>query len=156
MTNAALIRSFYEAFQQRDHAAMGRCYLPNARFRDEVFSLEGFRVPAMWRMLCERGKDLRIEFTGVEADDTTGSARWDAWYTFSASGRKVHNVIQARFGFVDGLIDDHKDEFNFHKWSRQALGLPGLLFGWSSLFQNAVRKKSAAALEKYIQAKGIT
>ncbi|HVH33578.1 MAG TPA: nuclear transport factor 2 family protein, partial [Tahibacter sp.] len=59
---------FYRAFQRRDGATMAACYTPDATFRDPVFALQGERVGAMWRMLCERGKDLRVEFSDVRAD----------------------------------------------------------------------------------------
>ena len=91
---AEVIRRFYAAFQRRDHAAMAACYAPDATFSDPVFpALRGPAVGAMWRMLCERGTDLRIEASGIEADSARGSARWEAWYTFSATGRPVHNII---------------------------------------------------------------
>ena len=104
-TNADVIRSFYAAFQRRDHAAMAACYAPDATFSDPVFrDLQGPRVAAMWRMLCERATDLRIEASDIEAEGDRGSARWEAWYTFSATGRPVHNIIRASFEFRDGLI----------------------------------------------------
>src|SRR4029079_13875976 len=97
---AETIRTFYEAFQRRDAAAMGRCYTPDVVFSDPVFThLVGDRARGMWAMLCERGKDLRVEFSDVAADAERGRAHWEAWYTFSASGRLVHNVIAARFRF---------------------------------------------------------
>jgi hypothetical protein len=61
--NAELIRKFYTAFASRDARAMAACYHPSVRFSDEVFiDLQGARANAMWQMLCERGKDLKIEF----------------------------------------------------------------------------------------------
>ena len=61
---------------------MAACYAPNATFSDPVFQhLEGAEVPAMWRMLCERGTDLEIVHSAVETDGERGSAHWDADYT---------------------------------------------------------------------------
>jgi hypothetical protein len=51
-----------------------------------------------------------------------------ARYTF-ATGRVVHNVIEARFALRDGLIVQHVDSFGFWRWSRQALGPLGLARG---------------------------
>ena len=153
--NARLIARFYAGLQQRDAAAMNACYAPAVRFRDAVFHLQGWRARAMWRMLCERGKDLRVEFGGVAADDTNGLAHLDAWYTFSATGRAVHNVIDASFRFEAGRIVTHEDRFDFHRWARQALGPAGLLLGWTPPFQAAVRRRSAAALEDYIRKRGL-
>ena len=154
--NAHLIESLYTALQQRDGAAMGACYAPTVRFRDPVFALEGWRVRAMWRMLCERGKDLRIEFRVLSADDASGSAHWEAWYTFGATGRPVHNVITADFTFAAGRIVIHEDRFDFHRWAGQALGLPGRLLGWVPPFQQAVRRRSAATLEAFIRKHGLS
>jgi uncharacterized protein len=146
---ADLIERLYRALQRRDGAAMAACYAPSATFRDPVFDLAGERIGTMWKMLCARGADLRVEFDGVAADATSGRANWQAWYTFSGSGRRVHNVIAARFRFEDGLIVEHVDEFDFWRWSRQALGPLGLLLGWSPLLRAKVRAQALRTLERY-------
>ena len=102
-------------------------------------------------MLCERGSDLRIEASDIEADSAKGSARWEAWYTFSATGRPVHNIITASFTFRAGLIQTHTDSFDLYRWTRQALGLKGLLLGWAPPVQGAVRAQAARALEAFIR-----
>jgi ketosteroid isomerase-like protein len=153
---ADLIRTFYGAFQRRDHAAMAACYAPDAAFSDPVFrDLRGARIGAMWRMLCERGTDLRIEASGIEADIDRGRARWDAWYTFSATGRPVHNIIQASFQFRDGFIQSHIDSFDLYAWARQALGLKGLLLGWTPFVQSAIRSQAARGLDAFIRKHGL-
>lgn len=145
--NAALIESFYRAFQIRDSATMAACYHPKARFSDPAFpDLDAAAVRAMWSMLCARGKDLRIEFRDVYANQSTGTAHWEAWYTFSATGRKVHNVIDARFEFLDGLIWRHTDVFDFHRWAGQALGLSGKLLGGTGFLQKKVQAQAAKSL----------
>jgi hypothetical protein len=35
-------------------------------------------------------------------------------------------------------------------WSRQALGAPGLLLGWTPFLRRKIRAQAAANLEKYI------
>lgn len=149
--NAELLQTFYTCFQARDHAGMAPCYHREARFSDPVFTdLKGWHAPAMWRMLCERGKDLDLTFSGVEANDDTGAARWEAKYTFSATGNKVHNIITARFTFRDGLIHTHNDSFDLYRWATQALGLKGRLIGWLPPVQNAIRKQAMGGLTSYI------
>lgn len=152
LENRALIERFYRAFQQRDGAAMAACYHAGAAFRDPVFELEGPRVGAMWKMLTSRGADLRVEFGNVSADAASGSADWQAWYKFSATGRQVHNVISARFRCAEGLIVDHVDTFDFWRWSRQALGPVGMLLGWSPMVRAKVRTQAARALDQYMSA----
>ena len=147
--NAARIREFYAAFDRADGEAMARCYTPDARFSDPVFSdLRGERIGAMWRMLTSRSTDLDVELAEHEAGEEVGTARWIARYTFS-TGRRVVNDIRASFRFRDGLIAEHDDSFDFHAWSRQALGLTGTLLGWTPLLRAAVRRKAAADLERF-------
>ena len=154
--NEALIRRFYEAFAVRDAEGMAACYHPEVVFSDEVFvDLRGPRAAAMWQMLCERGKDLVVTFSDVEAGDQTGSARWEAVYTFTATGRKVHNRIAARFRFQDGKISEHRDRFDFWAWSRQALGPVGWLLGWSPIVKNKVRRTAGGQLERWCASRGI-
>jgi len=152
--NAELIRDFYTCFSNRDARGMAACYHPSVKFSDEVFTeLEGARANAMWRMLCERGKDLKIEFRDIKANDSKGSAHWEAWYTFSATGRPVHNKIDAHFEFRDKKIFRHRDTFDFYAWASQALGLTGRLLGWSSFLKKRVRAKAAKGLATYMRAK---
>jgi ketosteroid isomerase-like protein len=154
--NAELIQSFYKAFQKRDAAAMAACYAPDVLFSDPVFQdLRGDRARAMWQMLCERGKDLELEFSGVEANDQVGRADWQAWYTFSGTGRSVHNRITARFEIADGKIKIHRDTFNLWAWSSQALGLKGRLLGWAPPVQSAIRKQAAKSLDDYMVKRGL-
>ena len=151
-TNQLLIRHFYTCFSQRDYYGMQECYAPDAIFTDPVFkNLNGQECRAMWEMLCKRGKDLVIDFSDVVADEHRGSASWVAHYTFSQTGRKVVNHVNADFEFGNGLIIKHTDHFDFYKWSRQALGLPGLLLGWTPGFQKKVQGKARTGLEKFMK-----
>lgn len=153
--NAELIRKFYTAFAKRDARGMAACYDPAVKFSDEVFTdLEGARANAMWQMLCERGKDLKIEFRDIDADDASGRAHWEAWYTFSATRRPVHNKIDARFEFRNGKIVRHRDTFSFWAWARQALGPTGLLLGWSPFLKNRVRAQANKNLAAFVRESG--
>ena len=152
--NEALIERFYRAFQARDATTMGACYHPEIVFSDPAFpELRGREAGAMWAMLCARAKDLEIEFGAVQADDARGRAHWEPRYTFSPTGRRVHNVIDATFEFRDGRIVRHRDRFDLYRWARQALGAKGLLLGWLPPVQGAIRKQAAAALAAW-RAKG--
>ncbi len=149
--NEELIHRFYAAFQKRDGAGMAACYHPDVRFSDPVFTdLRGPKAGGMWKMLCERGQDLKVEFRDVKADDKTGSAHWEAWYTFTGSGKKVHNVIDASFEFRDGKISRHTDRFDLHRWAGQALGLTGKLLGGMSFLQNKIRAMGMKNLDGYL------
>lgn len=148
--HAALVARFYASFADRDAAAMAACYHPEIHFRDEVFDLRGPEVGAMWHLLCTNGPNLRLTASEVDADDRAGSARWVADYTFTQTGRPVHNEIQAAFTFEHGLIRTHRDRFDFWAWSRQALGLPGLLLGWTPWLRRQVAARAAKALDRHI------
>jgi ketosteroid isomerase-like protein len=150
-SNAQLIEEFYDAFGRRDGERMAACYAPDARFSDPAFGeLRGEQPGAMWRMLTGQAKDLSVELREHEADDRRGSARWIARYTFTRTGRPVVNDVRASFRFADGLIAEHQDEFSFHRWSRQALGTPGLLLGWTPLLRAATRRQARASLDAYM------
>jgi hypothetical protein len=101
-------------------------------------------------MLCERGKDLKIAFGNLHADGHTGSAHWEAWYTFSKSKRRVHNVIEASFIFQDSKIRQHTDKFNLWKWSSMALGPLGTFLGWTPFVQAGVRKEARRGLDIFM------
>jgi hypothetical protein len=149
--NEVVIRRFYQAFAQKDYQTMQQAYGDDATFTDPVFrNLSAREVKSMWKMLVTSASDLEISFNGITADDLRGHCRWEARYTFSATGRKVHNTITADFHFKDGLIFSHEDRFNFWRWSRMALGAPGLLLGWTPYLVNAVRTKVKRRLERFM------
>jgi ketosteroid isomerase-like protein len=153
--NAKIIQAFYDAFSRRDAEGMVACYADDVVFSDPVFTrLCGDEARAMWRMLCERGKDLRVEASGIDADDTTGRAHWEAYYTFSATGQKVHNVIDAAFEIRDGKITRHTDTFDLRRWAGMALGWKGKLFGWAPPLQSAVQKQADKGLRIYMSKRG--
>ena len=149
--NEQLIRDFYAAFAKRDAVGMAACYHPEIAFSDPAFPmLRGKEATAMWAMLCSRGKDLELILGNVSGDDDGGRAQWEAKYTFSQTGRFVHNKIDAAFAFRDGKIVRHIDSFSFWAWSRQSLGATGMLLGWFGPLKAMVRKKAAKSLHAYM------
>lgn len=150
--NEKLIHQFYTAFQHKDYVTMQELYHADATFSDPVFhNLNSKEVKAMWEMLITAGKDLSVSFRDIAANDTTGTCRWDARYTFSRTGRKVHNIIDASFEFSDGKIIKHQDTFNFWRWSRQALGSTGLMLGWTSVIQDKISETARRSLDKFMK-----
>ena len=149
--NRRAIADFYAAFAERDGDAMAAHYAPGATFHDPAFGdLSGEEAGDMWRMLTGRAEDLVVELPAHDATDTTGTANWVATYTFAQTGRKVVNDIQARFRFApDGRFAEHVDDFSFHAWSKQALGTPGTLLGWTPILPALTRKKARAQLAAF-------
>lgn len=155
--NEALIHKFYEAFQKKDGEAMAGCYHKDIEFSDPVFQdLKGVEAGAMWRMLTEKAADLQITFSDVSANDTQGSASWEAIYSFGKENRTIHNKIRASFEFKDGHIIKHVDRFNLWRWAMMALGARGFLLGWTPFVRAKLREESAKGLQMYMRRKKIT
>jgi ketosteroid isomerase-like protein len=154
---AELIERFYRSFQRRDAEGMAACYHKDVVFSDPVFQgLSGEHAKNMWRMLCARGKDLEVTFRDIATDEAgaTGRAHWEATYSFTQTGRRVHNILDAKFRFRDGLIIDHTDSFSFWRWSRQALGPAGSALGWTPILRFAVRRKAQRGLAEFEASRG--
>jgi ketosteroid isomerase-like protein len=147
--HAELIERLYAAFARRDAVAMAECYAPEAQFRDPIFDLAGPDVAAMWQMFCERGRDLVLTWSDVRADDAGGAAHWEPRYTFSVTGRPVHNRIDSRFTFRDGKIATHTDTFDLWRWSRMALGSKAVVLGWTPFVQKAIRAEARRNFENW-------
>jgi len=150
--NEELIQTFYDAFARRDYATMQDCYSANPVFNDPVFGvLQGDEVKAMWEMLCKSATDLTIQTDKIEVDGEYGTCNWTAIYPFSKTGRKVVNKIKAHMRLADGKIIEHTDEFDIYKWNRQALGLPGILLGWSGYLKNKIRSDARKKLDAFMK-----
>jgi ketosteroid isomerase-like protein len=148
--NAAAIERFYAAFDRRDYRTMAGLYTAKARFSDPVFpELVGPRIGTMWRMLCARATDLRVECGPVRAEGDAAHVEWQAWYTYSATGRPVHNRIAASFVLEHGLICRHEDAFDLYRWARQALGVKGMVLGWAPPVQQAIRRQASRTLDAF-------
>lgn len=153
--NEELITRFYMAFQQLDHKTMNSCYSDDIVFFDPVFNLlERNEVKCMWEMLCKNAKNFELVFGNiVKTDEEYYTCEWMATYTFSKTGRKVINKVKAFMRFADGKIVEHSDGFSVHKWSMQALGFTGWLFGWNRFFQNKIKNQARRSLNAFIAGK---
>lgn len=151
--NEQLISRFYSAFQQGDYATMNACYSNDVLFSDPVFGmLEAGQVKKMWEMFCINAKKLDIKFGNIQdIGDDYYTCDWTASYIFSKTGKRVVNNIKAYMRISNGTIIEHSDGFNVYKWSRQALGLVGWLFGWNGFFQRKIRYKAKRNLQAYME-----
>jgi ketosteroid isomerase-like protein len=151
-TNEEVITKFYTAFQQRDAATMNSCYSDDIVFSDPAFGLlQGEEVKCMWEMLCKNAKDFSLQFSNIQLlDEEYATCNWTATYTFSKTGRKVVNNIKAFMKLKDGKIIEHSDGFKLSKWAAQALGLPGILFGWTNFMKSKIQKNARASLTKFM------
>jgi hypothetical protein len=150
--NLATIERLYGAMHAKDAETMAGCYAPGATFSDPVFGgLTDGEPQDMWRMLVGRSRDMTVELVEREADgDMWGHARWIARYTFGQTGRRVVNDVRSELRFDGaGLITAQTDTFDFWRWSRQALGAPGVLLGWTPVLRASVRDKARAGLAAF-------
>src|SRR5215469_3114487 len=96
--NTRLMERLYTSLDRHVASAMAECYDATAKFHDIAFDLYGKReIEAMWEMICST--DIRTTFEIVHADDQIGVAKVIDEYTFSATGRRVRNMIESRFRF---------------------------------------------------------
>lgn len=154
--NILTIQKFYTAFQQKDYVTMNSCYVNDIPFSDPVFGLlTGTETKAMWQMLCTRAKDFSLQFGNIKTDDGEYyTCEWTASYLFSKTNRRVINKCKAYMRLKDGLITEHSDAFNYYRWCRQALGLPGLIFGWTAFMHKKVSANAQKELQKFIEKNG--
>lgn len=141
MTNADLIERFYTSFAQGDLEGMLACYHDEIEFADSAFgTLKGAKARAIWTMLLSNKQTkIKISFDGIEANDTLGKAHWKAEYLFGRKQRKVVNDVTTSFSFKEGKIAQHTDSFSLWKWASQALGVPGVLLGWTPYMKKRIQ-----------------
>lgn len=143
---------FYDAFALGDWHTMGMLYAQHATFSDPVFPLLSTdEVRGMWHMLLSRAEDFSLNYK-IDAESEDGArVIWVARYTFSATGRPVTNRIVTEMRFAAGRIVKQTDRFNFWRWSSQALGVRGLLLGWTPLVRDRVRAQAAIGLKSFME-----
>jgi ketosteroid isomerase-like protein len=151
--NEEIIQRFYKAFQKLDYKTMQDCYSQDIIFNDPVFGvLQGDEARTMWEMLCKQATKFSLTFSDIRLlDEEYATCNWTATYTFSKTGRPVVNNVKAHMRIQANKITEHTDQFNLYKWCRQALGVPGVLLGWSSLLQNKIRKQARGNLRKFMK-----
>lgn len=147
-----IAHDFYSAFKQKDASGMIDCYHQDLQFEDPAFGKLSYdQTCGMWTMLCESAKDLSIEFSILKVEDHYVETKWIAEYTFSKTGRFVHNEIIAHMTFKDGKIIEHIDKFDLYKWAKQAMGVQGWLIGATPFFKKKLQQQTGYQLAKYMQ-----
>ena len=133
---------------------MQECYADNATFSDPVFQdLNADQVRAMWEMFLVKSDSLTIDCKNIELIQELITAQWTARYTLSSTGRPVTNTIRSIFRIKNGKIVRHTDSFNFYGWTRQALGMKGILLGWTPFVKNRIRRTARASLRTFMKSK---
>jgi len=152
--NEELVQTFYNAFARLDYATMQSCYSQDPVFNDPVFGiLEGDEVRAMWEMLCRNARNFSLTCENIIVDGEYCTCNWTATYLFSKTGRRVMNKVKAHMRIENEKITEHTDEFDIYKWSRQALGVTGLLLGWSGYLKNKIRSDAKTKLYSFMNSR---
>lgn len=152
MTNKEIIEQFYTSFSQGDAKDMIECYHQDITFTDPVFGcLKGDRAVNMWKMLLSNKKTAAsIQFSNIETNSDQGSANWIATYAYGPKKRNVINKVTAHFKFKDGKIIEHTDNFDLWEWTKQAMGVPGYLLGWTAFMKNKIQKTTNSNLKAFM------
>lgn len=152
MKNDAVLERFYSSFQKGDAMGMSSCYHDSVTFTDPAFGrLKGKEVRAMWTMLLSKKEsELKIEYSGITADEKSGKAHWIATYKYGPQKRKVVNKINSRFIFSENKILEQVDDFDLWTWSRQALGPIGLLLGWTPFLRKKIQTMARKSLHSFM------
>lgn len=146
-----IVVEFYKAFQKADSKSMNLLYHNDLRFHDPVFGeLDYQETTAMWQMLCSANQTLTIDFSINDATKNEVRVRWEARYHFGKKKRPVHNIISTHMVVEEQRIKYHTDSFNLYRWTRQAIGWPGAMFGWAPFFKRKIRKMSRNYLQSYM------
>ena len=131
---------------------MNDCYSEDIIFSDPVFQiLKGDEVRSMWEMLCTRARDLSLEYSNIQLlDEEYATCNWVATYTFSRTGRRVVNKVKAYMRIKDGKIIEHSDAFRLSTWIGQALGMKGVLLGWTGVMKRKVQRNAIKSLRDFM------
>jgi ketosteroid isomerase-like protein len=148
-----LVEKFFTAFQKLDANGMNACYSNDIAFYDPIFELlRGDEAKAMWQMLCKNARNFSLVFDSIKnLGEGYYTCNWQATYTFSATGKKVVNNVKAHMKIENGLITEHSDGWSLAKWSAQAIGLPGKLFGWAGFFRRKLKNNAKRNLLNFMQ-----
>lgn len=149
--NIELAKNFYDAMQRKDYQTMNSLYSFDATFSDPVFrGLDTSLTKAMWAMLMKRAKNWSLSYEVVSSNQHSVTTKWIGRYQFSKTGRDVENHVTATMFIVDGKIKTQIDQFDFWKWSKMALGAPGILLGWTSFLNQKVSNQAVSGLKDFM------
>lgn len=145
------IHQLYTSIANGDVSKIDQCYSDTVKFHDPIFGrLTADEVPKMWKMLIlKSNKKLALEYKIIKINKHTAEVKWKAVYFFGKNKRQITNHIQSKLHFKEGLIVKQNDDFNIWKWSQQAFGLPGFLFGWTGYMQRKIQIKALSSLKNF-------
>lgn len=145
--------TYFEGFKNKNPEQMNALYKPEVDgiFNDPIFqNLSTKEVQAMWSMLLRGSKDLTSTYEIVSVTDNSATVDWVAYYTYSATGRKVTNRVRSVMQIENGLIVKQNDTFDLCAWTGQALPpVVAQVFCWVPGV--TIRKLARKTLDGYIE-----
>lgn len=116
--NKATAEQFFAAFGSRDLATVEQHYRPDAKFKDDMFTLtKRSSIMKMWKG-APPFQTFKAEV--LEAKGDTVKAKWTCDYVMF--GKKVHNEIESTLTFdAQGKIVSQNEHWDRTKWMSQAL-----------------------------------
>jgi len=125
--NRAAAETFLAAFGRRDLGALEQLYRPDAKFKDDMFTLtKRSSIMGMWK-----GAPPFATFKSevLEAKGDVVKTRWVVDYEMF--GNNVHNEIESTLTFdADGKVASQVEHWDRTKWMSQALPMvPKFLHG---------------------------
>lgn len=149
--NKVLIEKFYTCLQQSDSDGMLSCYSNDIVYYDPMYDLlRGHEVISMWELFLKSTKNFTLEYSNItDLGDNYYTCDWTASYIYSDTGKRVADIGKAHMKTENGFITEHSDARSLHKWSEQAIGITGKLFGWAGFFRRRIKNDARRALLKY-------
>jgi len=127
---AVLLLKFFKAVQTQDVKAIGECYHNDIEYYEPAYGkMTGPRALGYWSFFFSQVKEMQCEYDGLKINGDKGTLHIEEWYTWSATGHAVHNLVDCEFDFKDGKIFRHIDNYNLNAWAFQSLGAKYL--GWT-------------------------
>ncbi|MBM4779625.1 MAG: nuclear transport factor 2 family protein [Archangiaceae bacterium] len=116
--NKATAEQFFAAFGKRDLSTVEQHYRPDAKFKDDMFTLtKRSSIMKMWNG-SPPFKTFKAEV--LEAKGDTVKAKWTCDYVMF--GKQVHNEIESTLTFdAQGKIVSQNEHWDRTKWMSQAL-----------------------------------
>ena len=124
---APTAEQFFAAFGRGDHKALEQHYRPDAKFKDDMFTLsKRSSIMGMWKG-APPFATFKADVLEVKGDQV--KAKWVCDYEMF--GNKVHNEIESTLTFdASGKVASQVEHWDRTKWMSQALPMvPKCLHG---------------------------
>lgn len=120
MSATELVTRYFESMAALDIDAMARCWHKQISHSDPLFEdLRGATVRDRWAWQSSHCRRFKLQFNLQFVDERKAQVGWRANYLFGT--RPVDIVGRTALTLWDGTIVRQVDEFQFSRWSGQAI-----------------------------------